>query len=55
MDELLLLEQRIERKIAEIKEKMNKTHERANTDKLMPKVETLNWVLNEILVLSREE
>ena len=30
------------------------THERAITDSLSPEIETLNWVSNEILILSRE-
>ena len=54
MDELAELEERIKHKIAQIKEKMHKTQERAVTDRLWPEIETLNWVLNEILVLSRE-
>ena len=54
MDELSELEQRIERKIAQIKDEMDKTCERAITDRLWPKIETLNWALNEILV-SRQE
>jgi hypothetical protein len=41
--------------IAQTKDKMHKTQERAVTDRLWPEIETLNWVfLNEILVLSRE-
>ena len=55
MDELSELEQRIKHKIAQIKDKMHKTRERAITDRLWPEIETLSWVLNEILVLSREE
>jgi hypothetical protein len=27
---------------------------RESTDRLMPKIETLNWVLNEIVVLDKE-
>ncbi len=42
-------------RIAQIKDEMHKTRERAITDRLWPKIETLSWVLNEILVLSREE
>jgi hypothetical protein len=55
MDELIELEQRINHKIAQTKDKMHKTQERAATDRLWPEIEILNWVLNEILVLSREE
>jgi hypothetical protein len=54
MDELSELEQRINHKIAQTKDKMHKTQERAVTDRLWPEIEILNWVLNEILVLSRE-
>jgi hypothetical protein len=54
MDELAELEQRINHKIAQTKTKCIKTQERAVTDRLWPEIEILNWVLNEILVLSRE-
>jgi len=47
------LENRIKDKIAQTKHKMHKTQERTVTDRLWPEIETLNWVLNEILVLSR--
>jgi hypothetical protein len=36
--------------LKQTKIKMNKTMERAETDRLWPIIETLNWVLNEILV-----
>jgi hypothetical protein len=54
MDELEELEQRINHKIAQTKDKMHKTQEMAVTDRLRSEIEVLNWVLNEILVLSRE-
>ena len=54
MDELIELEQRIKHKIAQTKDKMHKTQERTVTDHLWPEIETLNWVLNEILVVNRE-
>jgi hypothetical protein len=54
MKELSELEARIKHKIAQTKDKMHKTRERVVTDRLWPEIETLNWVLNEILVLSRE-
>jgi hypothetical protein len=54
MDELSELEERIKHKIAQTKEKKHKTQERAVTDRLWPEIEILNWVLNEILVLTRE-
>jgi hypothetical protein len=49
MDELSILEERIQDKIAETKIKMDKTMERVKTDRLWPSLETLRWVLNEIL------
>jgi hypothetical protein len=52
MYELSILEERIQDKIAETKIEMDKTMERAETDRLWPIIETLNWVLNEILVVS---
>jgi hypothetical protein len=55
MDELIMLEQRINHKIAQTKEKMHKTRERVVTDRLWPEIETLNWVLNEILVLRQRD
>ncbi|MDQ6864307.1 MAG: hypothetical protein M3044_10830 [Thermoproteota archaeon] len=55
MDELSELEQRIKHKIAQTKDKMHKTQERAVTDHLWPEIETLNWVLNEILVFRQKE
>jgi hypothetical protein len=55
MDELIGLEQRINHKIVQTKDKMHKTEERVVTDRLWPEIETLNWVLNEILVLRRRD
>jgi hypothetical protein len=49
MDELSILEETIQDKIAETKIKMDKTMLREETDRLWPIIETLNWVLNEIL------
>jgi hypothetical protein len=54
MDELAELERRINHKIAQTRDKMHMTQERAVTDRLWPEIEILNWVLNEILVLTRE-
>ena len=54
MDELIELEQRIKHKIAQTKDKMQRSRERVVTDRLWPEIETFNWVLNEILVLSQE-
>jgi hypothetical protein len=55
MDELSELEQRIKNKILQTKGKMHTTRERAVTDRLWPEIETLNWVLNEILVLRQRD
>ncbi len=55
MDELIELEQRIKHKIVQTKDKMHKTRERVVTDRLWPEIETLNWVLNEILVLRQRD
>jgi hypothetical protein len=52
MDELSNLGERIQDKIVQTKIKMDKTMLRAETDRLWPIIETLNWVLNEILVVS---
>jgi hypothetical protein len=53
MNELSELEHRIKGKIQRIKHRMHKTQERTVTDRLWPEIETLNWVLNEMLILSR--
>jgi hypothetical protein len=55
MDELAELEHRIKHKITQTKDKMHKTQERVVTDRLWPEIETLNWVLNEILVLRQRD
>jgi hypothetical protein len=49
MDELSILEERIQDKIAQTKVKMDQTMERVETDRLWSIIETLNWVLIEIL------
>ena len=54
MDELLILEERIQDKIAKAKIKMDRTMVRAETDRLWQIIESLNWVVNEILEVSRE-
>jgi hypothetical protein len=54
MDYLAEVEERIKHKIEQIEEEMDSTHERENTDRLMPKIETLSWVLNEMLFLDNE-
>jgi hypothetical protein len=55
MYELAELEQRIKHKIMQTKYKMHKIQERVVTDRLWPEIETLTWVLNEILVLRQRE
>jgi len=55
MDGLIELEQRIKHKIGQTKYKMHKTQKRVVIDRLWPEVETLNWVLNEILVLRQRD
>jgi hypothetical protein len=55
MDELAELEQRIKHKIMQTKDKMHKIQERVVTDRLWPEIETLTWVLNEILVLRQRD
>jgi len=54
MYELSELEHKIKERIEEIRHRMHKTHNRAYTDSLWSDVETLNWVLNEILDLNRQ-
>jgi len=49
MDELSILEERIQDKIAQTKIKMDKSMQRAETDRFWSIIELLNWVLNEIL------
>ena len=53
MDELSILEERIQDKIAQTKIKIDKAMQRAETDRLWPIIETLRWTLNEILELNR--
>jgi hypothetical protein len=54
MDELSGLEHKIKKRILQIKRQMQETRERAVTDRLWREIETLNWVLNEILSLRRK-
>ena len=54
MDYLAEVEERIKHKIEQIEEEIDTTDERQNTDRQIPKIETLDWVLNEILVLDKE-
>ena len=55
MDELEQLEQAIFHEIKPTEKAMQDTNLREDTDRAMPRIDALNWVLNEILVLKREE
>lgn len=55
MDYLEEVEERIKHKIEQIEEEIDTTDERQNMDRLIPKIQTLNWVLNEIFVLDKED
>ncbi|HXX98756.1 MAG TPA: hypothetical protein VEL11_16790 [Candidatus Bathyarchaeia archaeon] len=55
MDYLAEVEERINHKIEQIEEEIGATDERRNTDRLIPKTQTLNWVLNEIPVLDKDD
>ena len=54
MSELPQLEQKINDRIQQAKNNMHSTHNRAYIDGLSIE-ETLNWILNEILVLIRRD
>jgi hypothetical protein len=49
MDKLGLLEERIHNQIHQTKNNMHDTHNKVYTDSFWTEIETLNWVLNEIL------
>jgi len=55
MGKLPQLEQKINDRIQQAKNNMHPTHNRAYIDSLNIEIETLNWVLNEILVLIRRD
>ena len=55
MDELEQLEQTIFHEIKRTEKVMQDTNVREDTDRAMPRIDALNWVLNEILVLKRED
>ena len=55
MDELEQLEQTIFHEIKRTEKVMQDTNLREDTDRAMPRIDALNWVLNEILVLKRED
>jgi hypothetical protein len=55
MDELEQLEQTIFDEIKRTEKAMQDTNLREDTDRGMPRIDALNWVLNKILVLKRED
>ena len=54
MDELSIIEEKIQDKIVQTKIQMDRTMERTETDRLWPIIETMKWVLNEILEVGLE-
>jgi hypothetical protein len=52
MSKLPQLEQQIKDKIQQAKNNMHPAHNRAYIESLRIEIETLNWVLNEILIVS---
>jgi hypothetical protein len=55
MDELERLEEIVFYEIKWTEKAMHDTNLREDTDRAMPRIDALNWVLNEILVLKRED
>jgi hypothetical protein len=55
MDEFEQLEQTIYREIQRTDLAMHDANLREDADRGMPRIEALHWVLNEILVLKRED
>jgi len=53
MSKLPLLEQRIKEKIQQAKGSIHPTHNRMYLESLRIEIETLNWVLKEIVSLSQ--
>jgi hypothetical protein len=53
MDEFEQLEQTIYREIQQTERAMHDANLREDTDRGMPRIEALHWVLNEILMLKR--
>jgi hypothetical protein len=53
MSKLRQLKQKVKDKIQQAKYDMHPTHNRAYMENLKIEIETLNWILNEILVVSR--
>jgi hypothetical protein len=55
MYELEQLQKTIFREIQRTEKAMRDMNLREDTDRGMPRIDALNWVLNEILVLKRED
>jgi hypothetical protein len=55
MDELEQLEEIVFHEIKRTEKAMQDMNLRQDTDRAMPRIDALNWVLNEILVLKRED
>ena len=55
MDELEQLEEIVFHEIKRTEKAMQDMNLREDTDQRMPRIDALNWVLNEILVLKRED
>jgi hypothetical protein len=55
MDELEQLEEIIFHEIKRTEKATQDTNLREDTDRTMPRIDALNWVLNEILVSKRED
>ena len=55
MSKITLLEQGIRKKIQQANDEMFPGHNRIYLEALRIEIDTLNWVLNEILVLKREK
>jgi hypothetical protein len=53
MNKLAQLEQKVKDKIQQAKRKMHPTHNSAYIENLEIEIEALNWILNEILAVSR--
>ena len=53
MNKLEQLEQKVKDKIQEAKREMHPTHNSAYIENLKIEIEALNWVLNEILAVTR--
>jgi hypothetical protein len=53
MDRLLVLQQRITHRIEQAKNQIHPTHNKAFIDSVLIEIDTLNWVLNEIVLIKK--